>query len=224
MNGLIILNKSKGMTSFSAVNAIHRLLKIKAGHAGTLDPMAEGVLIILLGKFTKKAKEFEASQKEYDAEITFGSETDTLDSTGKITSTSEVNITEEQLRGVMKQFEGEIEQIPPMVSAIKKNGVRLYKLARKGIEIEREPREITIHKLELVGFSGNKARISVVCSKGTYIRSLCADIGKKLGCGAHMSGLTRTRSGDYSIDRSVRLEDLFKMHNIGELDKVICQT
>lgn len=224
MHGLLILNKPKGMTSFSAVNAIHKLTGVKAGHAGTLDPMAEGILVILLGKFTKKAKEFESSIKEYEAEITFGVETDSLDSTGRITSRKEVNISEQQLKDAMAQFVGEIEQVPPMVSAIHHKGRRLYELAREGIEVERSPRKITIHKLELRSFDGNRASFIVRCSKGTYIRSLCADIGSKLKCGAHMSKLTRIKSGDFSIERALTLEEIFKLHNSGELEKALCQT
>lgn len=223
MNGIIILNKPKGMTSFAVVNTIHKLTKAKAGHAGTLDPMAEGVLIILLGKYTKKAREFEASVKEYETEITFGIETHSLDSTGKVTSKKEVNITEQQLREVMAQFTGEIEQIPPMVSAIHYKGKRLYELVSDGIEVEREPRKITIHKIELLSFEGSRASFRVTCSKGTYIRSLCADIGSRLGCGAHMSKLTRTRSGDYSLGDSITLEEAIKLHNLGKLEGAVCQ-
>jgi tRNA pseudouridine55 synthase len=224
MHGLLILNKPKGMTSFSAVNAIHKLIGVKAGHAGTLDPMAEGVLVVLLGKFTKKAKEFESSIKEYEAEITFGIETDSLDSTGKVTSRKEVDITKPQLEEAMDQFTGEIEQIPPMVSAIHYKGKRLYELARQGIEVERAPRKITIHKLELKSFEKDRASFVVSCSKGTYIRTLCADIGTKLGCGAHMSKLTRIRSGDFSIDNALTLEQVFKLHNHGDLEKALCLT
>ena len=222
MNGILILNKPKGMTSFAVVNTIHKLTKAKAGHAGTLDPMATGILVILLGKATKSAKLFESSDKEYEAEMTFGVETDSLDSTGKVLSERKAAVTKEQLLSVMKEFEGEIEQVPPMVSAIKKQGVRLYKLARRGIEVEREPRRITIHRLELTSFSGDKATIRVVCSKGTYIRSLCADIGAKLGCGAVMSGLVRTRSGEYSLNDAISLEEAIKLHNVGELEGKIC--
>ncbi len=218
MHGMLILNKPKGMTSFSAVNAIHKLTGAKAGHAGTLDPMAEGVLVVLLGKFTKKAKEFESSVKEYEAEITFGIETDSLDSTGRITSKKDVDVAEQQLKDVMGQFVGEIDQIPPMISAIHYKGKRLYELARAGIEVERSPRRITIYKLELRSFDGNRASFIVSCSKGTYIRSLCADIGKRLGCGAHMSKLTRIKSGDFSIDKALTLEEIFKLHNGGELE------
>ncbi|MFH1710078.1 MAG: tRNA pseudouridine(55) synthase TruB [bacterium] len=218
MHGLLILNKPKGMTSFSAVNAIHMLTRTKAGHAGTLDPMAEGVLVVLLGKFTKKAKEFESSIKEYETEMTFGIETDSLDSTGRITSRKEPHVTEQKLRDVMCQFVGEIEQVPPMYSAIHHKGKRLYELARKGIEVDRAPRKITIHKLELRSLEGEKASFVVSCSKGTYIRTLCADIGSKLGCGAHMSKLTRVRSGDFSIDNALTLEQVFKLHNRGLLE------
>jgi len=210
------------MTSFAVVNAIHKLIGVKAGHAGTLDPMAEGVLIVLLGRATKKAQEFEASAKEYDAEITFGVETDSLDATGRITSEKEVNITEQQLKEVILRFIGEIDQIPPMFSAIHYKGKRLYELARRGIEVERAPRRITINSIELKSFGDGKAGVVVSCSKGTYIRTLCADIGTALGCGAHMSKLTRIKSGEYSIDNSYTLEEIFKLKNIGELEKAIC--
>jgi len=223
MNGLLILNKPKGMTSFAVVNTIHKLTKAKAGHAGTLDPMAEGVLIVLLGKYTKRANEFMASIKEYEAEITFGIETHSLDATGRITSQKEAHVTESELKEVMSGFLGEIEQIPPMVSAIHYKGKRLYELVNDGIEVEREPRSITIHKLELLSFSGNTAEMRVTCSKGTYIRSLCADIGTKLGCGAHMSKLTRVKSGDFSIDRSITLQEAIRLHNLGKLEASVCQ-
>jgi tRNA pseudouridine55 synthase len=180
--------------------------------------MAEGVLVVLLGKFTKKAKEFESSIKEYEAEITFGIETDSLDSTGKVLSRKEVNITKPQLEDAMGRFTGEIEQIPPMFSAIHHKGKRLYELARQGIEVERAPRKITIHKFFLKSFDKNRASFVVSCSKGTYIRTLCADIGNKLGCGAHMSKLTRIKSGDFSIDNALTLEQVFKLHNRGELE------
>jgi len=222
MNGIIILNKPKGMTSFSAVNTIHKLTKMKAGHAGTLDPMAEGVLLVLLGRATKQAKQFESSDKEYLAEMTFGIETDSLDSTGKIRSQKAVNVTEDNLREVMKEFAGEIDQIPPMYSALHHKGKRLYELARKGIEVERDPRKITIHKLELKSFANNKAIFLVSCSKGTYVRSICADIGTKLGCGAHMSALTRTRSGEYSIDKALTLQEVVNLHNLGKIENAIC--
>jgi tRNA pseudouridine55 synthase len=222
MQGFLILNKPKGMTSFAVVNAIHKLIGVKAGHAGTLDPMAEGVLIVLLGRATKKAKEFESSEKEYDTEITFGTETDSLDATGNVTSTREVNVTEQQLKDTMLRFVGEIDQIPPMLSAVHYKGKRLYELARKGIEVERAPRKITIHSMKLKSFGDGKANFVVSCSKGTYIRTLCADIGNALGCGAHMSKLTRTKSGEYSIDKAFTLEEIFKLKNIGELEKAIC--
>jgi tRNA pseudouridine55 synthase len=223
MQGILVVNKPKGMTSFAVVNAIHKLTKTKAGHAGTLDPMAEGILIIMLGSATKRAQEFEAGEKEYVTEITFGSETDSLDSTGKVLSTKPFDLTEAQLKDVLNTFMGETQQIPPMVSALKKNGVRLYEMARAGITIEREPRKITISEIELISFSGDKAEFRVVCSKGTYIRSICADIGVKLNTVAHMSKLTRTRSGKFKLSDAKSLEEIFKLHNLGELDKLVCQ-
>jgi len=222
MNGIIVLNKPKGMTSFSAVNTIHKLTREKAGHAGTLDPMAEGVLVVLLGRATKAAKKFESSVKVYEAEITFGVETDSLDATGRVTATHEIIFKEEELKEAITGFIGEIDQIPPMVSAIHYKGKRLYELARNGIEVEREPRRVTISDIKLRSFSGTTAEITVTCSKGTYIRSLCADLGAALGCGAHMSKLTRTKSGEFHISDSISLEDAIKLHNLGKLEARIC--
>jgi tRNA pseudouridine55 synthase len=201
--GIYKFNKPLNWTSFDVVNWVkHRAVTRKVGHAGTLDPAAQGLLIICVGRlFTKNIDLIANEDKEYVFEITFGTETDSYDSEGKITyQNNNFTLTEETLRNVLQLFHGEQQQIPPMHSAVKHQGQRLYKLARAGKEVEREPRNITIKELDLLAFDGKKAKIRTVCSKGTYIRSLCYDIGRKLGIGAYMSQLTRTKIGDYLLD------------------------
>lgn len=203
MDGVIVLNKPKGKTSHDMVYFVRRLTKIKrVGHTGTLDPMAEGVLPICIGKATKAADMLTASDKRYTAVMRLGKTTDTLDAEGEVTSEHEVNCTEEEIRTAAAEFVGEIQQIPPMYSAIKKNGKKLYELAREGIEIEREARAVTIYSIDVIDINGCDVTIDVHCSKGTYIRTLCDDIGARLGCGAYMTALTRTQSGMFSIENS----------------------
>lgn len=225
MDGIINLNKPPGITSFKAVDIIRRLTGIKkVGHAGTLDPSASGVLIICLGSYCKRSDQIMASDKEYEAEITFGTATDSGDSDGKITEQKEVSVEPGPLRKAISSLTGQIEQIPPMVSAIHHKGKRLYELARKGITVERAPRKVTINSIDLLSFDDGpnpKARIRVSCSKGTYIRTLCEDIGKALGVPAHESVLVRTRSGKFDLSKSITLEELKSLYNSGELEKVI---
>lgn len=222
MTGIILLDKPNNMTSFSAVNRVRRLLSVKkAGHTGTLDPMATGVLPIALSNCTRFIDLLPVHDKGYVAMAKFGVTTDTLDSTGTILSENEVNVTKEQLESVLEKYTGEIEQIPPMYSAISKDGKRLYELARQGIEIERERRKITIYSLSLGSFDGDCFSISVECSAGTYIRSLIDDIGKDLGCGAIMTDLRRTSANGFSISNCVTLEELEKAVNDGMADKYI---
>jgi len=181
----------------------------KAGHAGTLDPNATGVLLVCLGDATKLFQYLQEGEKEYEATLTLGVETDTLDASGNVTRTTDPKeITEEQIANVFSGFLGEIEQIPPMFSAVKVGGQRLYKLARKGIEIERPPRQVTIYELEILGIKNPLVKFRVVCSKGTYIRTLAADIGTALSCGAHLSELTRTRSGFFDLSDAVTLAEI----------------
>lgn len=212
MNGLLIVNKEKGMTSFSCANKARRLLKEKkAGHTGTLDPMAEGVLPVLLGTYTKLAPLIVEREKEYIAGGRFGLSTDTLDITGNIIEKTELSGNETDartLREILESFAGETEQIPPMYSAIKVDGKKLYELARSGIEIERKPRKITIHEIELISFSFPDFKIRCRCSKGTYIRTLIDDIGKKAGIPCVMTELLRTETGGFRIEESVRLSDI----------------
>lgn len=223
MTGFIFLDKPEGITSFTAVNKTRRLLGIKkAGHTGTLDPMATGVLPIMLGGATRFSQYLPVHDKAYRAKIQLGTVTDTLDTTGEILEQREVNVTADELREAVMSFLGEIKQLPPMYSAVSKDGVRLYKLARQGIEIEREARDVIIHSLEIVSdLENNEFTLDVSCSAGTYIRSLAADIGERLGCGAVISELRRTFANGISIDRTVTLEEIEKAVADGEIEKLI---
>ncbi len=211
MQGLILLNKPKGITSFSAVNKIKWLAGEKrVGHTGTLDPLATGVLPVFLGRATALAGIVLDADKSYIATVKLGLTTTTCDITGEVLTKCEPKVEKETLLAVLETFKGEISQVPPIYSALKKNGVRLYELARKGEEVEIEARNVTINTLNLLSFSGDTFQIEVNCSKGTYIRSLCRDIGEKLGCGATMSELVRTYTGGFSIENTVSLDDLTK--------------
>lgn len=222
MTGIICLDKPCDMTSFTAVKKASRILGVKkAGHTGTLDPMATGVLVIMLGHCTRFIELLPEHKKSYTARVKLGLTTDTLDITGEVLSESPVDVTEEQLLKVAEKFKGEISQVPPMYSAIKKDGERLYDLARKGIEIERESRKITIEKLEIYDFNGTEFSMDVTCSAGTYIRSLCDDIGKALGCGAVMTSLRRTEANGFSIENAVTLQELEKLVSENNLTNVI---
>lgn len=222
MTGIICLDKPRDMSSFMAVKKASRLLGVKkAGHTGTLDPMATGVLVVMLGHSTRFIELLPEHRKSYIARVKLGITTDTLDITGEILTEKPVNVTNEQLLSVSEQFKGEILQTPPMYSALKKDGERLYDLARKGIEIEREQRKITIEKLEIHDFDGVEFSMDVTCSAGTYIRSLCDDIGKALGCGAVMTELRRTEANGFSIENSVTLEELEKLVSENKAESVI---
>lgn len=222
MTGIICLDKPRDMTSFMAVKRASRLLGVKkAGHTGTLDPMATGVLVIMLGHSTRFIELLPEHKKSYTARVKLGITTDTLDITGTVLSESPVNVTKEQLLSVADNFKGEILQTPPMYSALKKDGERLYDLARKGIEIEREQRKITIEKLEIYDFDGVEFSMDVTCSAGTYIRSLCDDIGSALQCGAVMTDLRRTSANGFSIEKSVTLEELEQLVSENKAETVI---
>lgn len=212
LSGAILIDKPSGITSFKVVSELRKILNTKKiGHTGTLDPMATGLLPVLINKATKLQELLQNGNKEYIAEFKLGMTTDTQDITGKIIQEFEnVNVSKDQVLSVLKKFTGEIMQIPPMYSAISKDGVRLYKLARKGIEIEREKRKIHIYSIKLLNFSKkeNLVRVLVNCSKGTYIRSLCADIGEYLGFGATLTSLRRTKTCNFSIEKSVKIEEL----------------
>ena len=210
MQGMILLDKPEGMTSFSAVSAVKRIFGEKrVGHTGTLDPMATGVLPILLGRATRLCELMLTADKRYTAEVLLGVETDTLDITGNVISETDCDISVAEFESVCSRFVGEYEQVPPMFSALKKDGVRLYDLARQGVEIEREARLVNIKKLDIIEKSGkNKFIIDVICSKGTYIRSLADDLGKALGVGATLTMLRRTETAGYTADMCVTLDEL----------------
>lgn len=217
LDGVIAIDKPEGMTSFKVVSWVRRKLKIKkVGHMGTLDPMATGVLPIMLGKATKALDLIENHRKKYMATIKFGISTDTQDITGNIVKHSDKIVDYDMLSESVDKFIGEVYQIPPMYSAIKKNGVKLYELARKGETIKREKRKIFIDSIGIVDFSDDKqqATILVVCSRGTYIRTLCADIGEALGCGGTMTSLRRIESNGFTIN------DCFSLSKFMELDKM----
>ncbi|OGX36026.1 MAG: tRNA pseudouridine(55) synthase TruB [Omnitrophica WOR_2 bacterium RIFCSPLOWO2_02_FULL_50_19] len=205
MDGILLIDKPAGMTSHDVVDLIRRRFDIKkAGHAGTLDPAATGLLVVLIGKATKLSLKLTNSDKEYEAVMTLGRKTDSGDAEGKMLSENDCRgITEEKVRDAFRSFEGEREQIPPMFSAIRHKGTRLYKLARKGKEVPRQPRKIRIEKLEINKIALPVIHFIVRCSKGTYIRKLCDDLGDMLGCGAHLSGLRRVSSGEFSLKDSV---------------------
>ena len=222
MTGIICLDKPCDMTSFMAVKRASRILGVKkAGHTGTLDPMATGVLVIMLGHCTRFIELLPEHKKSYTAKVKLGITTDTLDITGEVLSENEVDVSLSQLLSVAEKFKGDILQTPPMYSALKKDGERLYDLARKGIEIEREQRQITIEKLEIHNFDGIEFSMDVTCSAGTYIRSLCDDIGRELGCGAVMTALRRTEANGFCIEKSVTLEELEKLVSENKADEVI---
>lgn len=225
MNGIIIINKPKSFTSFDVIAVLRRLLnQRKIGHMGTLDPMATGVLPILLGDSAKFQIYSNNHDKTYVADLKFGITTDTLDITGNILSETKSSVNREELQKVLKTFIGEIFQVPPMFSAIKIKGQKLCDLARKGVEIEREKRKITIYDINLIDFNeeNQTAKIEVACSKGTYIRTLCDDIGRKLSVGAVLTELIRTKSNGFDITDSITLESInYICKNNGEKNFIL---
>lgn len=218
MDGVIAVNKPQNFTSFDVVAIMRRLCgQRKIGHTGTLDPMATGVLPLLLGNATKAQDILPDSDKEYVAEFKLGMKTDTLDIWGKVTDTFDVNIGLRDIEKVIPRYTGEISQLPPMYSAVQKNGVRLYDLARQGIEVEREPRNVKISLLKLLTFDEEQGtgQFKIACSKGTYIRTLIDDIGRDLGCGAIMTSLVRTRACGFSLDDTITLEEVKEISDEG---------
>jgi len=210
MEGVLIVDKPKNVTSHDVVDLVRRTFNVrKVGHAGTLDPMATGILVLLVGRYTKDAASFMADEKEYVATMILGARSDTGDADGVVSvHGSLAGVTKEKIEEACAAFRGEISQIPPMFSAVKYKGRRLYHFARKGIQIKRSPRKVFIHALELIRYRSPEADIRVVCSKGTYIRQLCVDIGDRLGCGAYVSALRRVRCGRFKIDEAVSVDTL----------------
>ena len=211
MNGIVIVDKPQGWTSQDVTARLRRVFNTRRiGHGGTLDPMATGVLPVFVGRGTRGVEFFEHAEKTYEAVLQLGLTTDTEDITGTVLEEREVAISEADFLTVLPKFLGKIQQIPPMYSALKVNGQKLCDLARKGKEVERQPREIEIFELECLEFTGTTARLRVRCSKGTYIRTLCKDIGEALGCGGCMAALRRVQAGEYTIAESVPLAELLE--------------
>ena len=209
MNGIVIVDKPQGWTSQDVTARLRRVFNTRRiGHGGTLDPMATGVLPVFVGRATRGVEFFEHAEKIYEATLRLGLTTDTEDVTGTVLTEQEAKISEQDFLNILPQFRGKIQQIPPMYSALKVNGQKLCDLARKGKEVERQPREIEIYELECLEFSGDTARLRVHCSKGTYIRTLCKDIGEALGCGGCMAALRRVSAGEYGIEEAVPLQTL----------------
>ena len=209
MDGIINVYKEAGWTSFDVTKKLRSILhEKKIGHTGTLDPAATGVLVVCAGKATKLVNAITGSDKVYEAEMQLGIETDTEDTTGTVLREAPVNVTEEEIRNAVQSFVGSIEQIPPMYSAKKIQGKKLYELAREGKEVERKPNRITIFGITIEEIRLPYVRMTVTCSKGTYIRTLCKDIGEKLGCGAAMSALKRTRVGSFSLSESKTIAEI----------------
>lgn len=213
MEGIIVVDKPIGITSFDVIRVLRRNLKERRiGHTGTLDPLATGILVICVGKATKLAQDIEGYEKEYVADLELGFKTDTYDIEGKVLDkVDKFDISYENFEKTLETFKGDIKQVPPMYSAIKVDGKKLYELAREGVEIERKARDVSIKNLETISFDGVKAKIDCTVSKGTYIRSLIYDLGEKLGTFATMTGLRRTRVGEEDLGRAFTLEAIEKM-------------
>ena len=208
-NGILVIDKSAGWTSQDVAAKLRGVFhERRVGHGGTLDPMATGVLPIFIGRATRAAEFLESAEKEYVAGLRLGVVTDTQDTSGNILETHPVAVTREEVQAALRQFLGPIEQIPPMYSAIKINGQKLYELARRGQEVERKPRSITIHELELLEGADADYLLRVRCSKGTYVRTLCHDLGRALGCGGCMSSLRRTRAGSFTLSQAVTMQQV----------------
>ncbi len=224
MNGILIIDKPKDFTSFDVTAVVRGCMhERKTGHTGTLDPMATGVLPMLLGSATKAQGLLPDTDKEYEADFRFGMATDTLDITGKVLSVSEKKVSQGDVENILPQFRGSILQKPPMYSAVYKDGVRLYELARKGIEVEREARCVEVRVLELLSFdeAAQSGRLRIACSKGTYIRVICDDMGRLLGCGCVMTALRRTRACGYTLEDAVPLQKLRQLAPLGQAEALV---
>jgi len=210
INGIVILDKAEGLSSNAALQEVKRLYDAnKAGHTGSLDPLATGVLPLCLGEATKVSQFLLDSDKRYRTKIKLGERTDSGDKAGTVTERcSEFSVSRSEIEKALEDFRGEIEQLPPMYSALKVNGVPLYKMARKGIEIERETRKVTVYEIHLLGFSENIVELGIACSKGTYIRTIADDLGQQLQCGAHIVELRRTKAGVFGEDDCLKIEEL----------------
>ncbi|WP_233522414.1 tRNA pseudouridine(55) synthase TruB [Chitinophaga silvatica] len=216
---VILINKPLTWTSFDVVRKIRNITKAKIGHAGTLDPLATGLLICCTGKMTKKINEYQAQEKEYTGTFTLGATTPTFDKESEPENFKDINhITPEAIVGATQPFIGEIMQLPPIHSAIKQNGKPIYLLARKGVDVKVEPRKLTIKEFEITKIALPEVEFRVVCSTGTYIRSLANDFGAELGCGAYLSSLCRTRIGEFKLTEAIDMEEFISTHTVVKTD------
>lgn len=222
-DGILLVDKPAGMTSHDVVARLRRHFHFKkVGHGGTLDPDATGLLIILLGRGTRLSERFMSSDKTYEGVLRLGVTTDTQDASGRVLREGDPSgVTTERLQAEMARFRGDLFQTPPMVSAIKVDGVPLYKLARRGEEIERKPRLIHIYEMPLLNFTPPRAAFRLRCTKGTYVRTICHDLGEALGCGAHLESLRRTASGDFTVEKATPFDQLLSMTQVQLLDIVV---
>lgn len=225
MNGILLIDKEPDWTSNDVVAKLKGILhERRIGHSGTLDPMATGLLVVFVGRATRAVEFAEGHDKRYLAALRLGVSTDTQDTTGNVLRKRPVNVSEAELRSALSHFTGEIMQIPPMYSAIKVNGKRLYEIARKGGEVERAARSVSIYGIDLVGRSGEDYLLDVRCSKGTYIRTLCNDIGEALQCGGCMSSLRRTEAGGFSVDKAVTIGEVQRLADEGRAEELLLPT
>ena len=221
VSGIIILDKPRGFTSNAALQKVRWLLNAeKAGHTGSLDPLATGVLPLCFGEATKFSQYLLDADKGYETVAQLGVTTTTADAEGEVIERKPFSVSQAQLEAALPQFRGDLQQIPPMYSALKRDGQPLYKLARAGEIVEREPRSVTIARLDLLSLDDDRARLAVACSKGTYIRTLVEDIGHALGCGAHVAELRRTQAGPFDLSQTVSLEELERVHSEGGAEAV----
>lgn len=222
VDGILLYDKEAGITSNAALQQVKRLFNArKAGHTGSLDPLATGLLPICFGEATKLSQYLTDSDKRYVADIVLGVMTDSGDADGKIIEQHEVQVTRQQLEDALASFIGTIEQVPPMFSALKQNGQPLYKLARQGIEVERKPRTMQVHELRLLSYDMPRLQVEILCSKGFYVRSLAIDLGNMLGCGAHVAALQRTAVGELSVDDAIGFDRLQAMDAAGRLQALL---
>jgi tRNA pseudouridine55 synthase len=221
IDGLLLVDKAAGMTSHDVVQHVRRRFKLKkVGHCGTLDPSATGLLMLVIGKATKVQDLLMSEDKVYLGQLTLGITTNTQDADGEVLDSADdlSSITETEIRKAFENFQGDFYQTPPMVSAVKKDGVPLYKLARKGIEVEREPRLVTVYRHDIAAIHLPRVDFEILCSKGFYVRTYCHDIGNQLGCGGHLSRLRRTKSGNFSVDDAISWEELNTAASLSSLE------
>jgi len=222
LNGILLIDKPHGMTSNQVLQKAKRILQAcKAGHTGSLDPIATGLLPLCFGEATKVSQFMLDADKQYWVRIKLGEATTTYDIEGEVVSTSTVDVDRQQIEKALQSFTGTISQLPPMYSAVKQNGQALYKLAREGKEVERSPREVTVYRIDLLDFDGEYLELEILCSKGTYVRTIAHDLGQVLGCGAHVVELRRLGVGDFRIDEAVALEDVEELQSPEEVEQLL---